>query len=184
MKDHSSLRGPRGSIDSNSRGFTTLEMLVVILITLMMSAMAISWSSSSRDQVAILTERARIGQLLQRAKSLSLGTFVEASPACGYGVVFINNNYNLIRYRDPVCTSGLAAGGIDESLEGFKLSGGVTFDTGPNQMVRIVFLPPDPKVFMYDIAGNLLSEGAVYLSAPAASMTSTIHVGGRGAIEF
>jgi len=178
------LSSLRRTFLNDRRGFSAIEMIVVVSVSIVLAAMALGWSAASRNQVALTVDRTHIIQLLQRAKSLSLSTFSSTSPACGYGLTFIGNSYNLIRYVDPVCTSGLGAGGSDEVVETAALSPGVQFTTGPNQVVRAIFIPPDPKVFLYQSSGAALTDGFIYLTIPGGTSTSTIHIGAGGAIEF
>lgn len=88
---------------SDSRGFTLLELLVVIGISAMIVAIVLVYSSQSRNQVGLSVESTKIGGLILQAKQLAVATYNGGSvPACGYGVYFdltsVPQTYSLFIY--------------------------------------------------------------------------------------
>lgn len=69
-------------------GFTLIEMLVVISITGIFTAMALGYTRQNSTQIILVTEQAKVAGMLQRAKTLALqglGRTEGAEGVC-YGV--------------------------------------------------------------------------------------------------
>ena len=90
------------------KGFTVLELLIVISITVMMSALAISYRSSTQQQVGLYVEVQKLAELILRAKSLAISTYNDPGQVlpfdvvnCGYGinVDYDRNGYDLFSYQ-------------------------------------------------------------------------------------
>src|SRR5206468_841965 len=105
-------------------GFTILEILVVIGITLMISALAITYKSQSQRQVSLYVETQRVVELILRAKSLAVSTYKDPNTvsdptlvACGYGIDinYASNTYSLFSYKIPTGGNCSAIPAIDKS---------------------------------------------------------------------
>ena len=53
------------------KGFTLIELLMVVAISAMLSAMAISYSNVSKNQITLSVETAKLAQTILRAKDLA-----------------------------------------------------------------------------------------------------------------
>ncbi len=91
-------------------GFTLLEILIVISITIMISALAISYTSSTQQQIGLYVEVQKLSALILRAKSLAVSTYNDPQAAgasnvviCGYGIAinYPSNRYSLFFYKVP-----------------------------------------------------------------------------------
>jgi prepilin-type N-terminal cleavage/methylation domain-containing protein len=73
-------------------GFTLLEMLVVIGITTLLAAVAITYSKVGQNETALTVETSKIAELILQAKELAINTYgataVSGYKACGFGVHF------------------------------------------------------------------------------------------------
>lgn len=56
-------------------GFTLLEILIVISITIMISGIAISYNGSTQQQIGLYVEVQKLAELILRAKSLAVSTY-------------------------------------------------------------------------------------------------------------
>src|SRR5438105_773284 len=56
-------------------GFTLIELLVSMMITMLLSGFIITYTSGGRAQTTLYVEQAKLGQLVSRAKSLSISTY-------------------------------------------------------------------------------------------------------------
>ncbi|MFH0890925.1 MAG: type II secretion system protein, partial [Candidatus Liptonbacteria bacterium] len=149
---------------SRFSGFTLVEMLVTIGIMAIISSAVIIYSASSRQQIGLAAETAKLTQFILRAKSLSISTYGATQNICGYGVQldYANNRYHLVSYALNSCDSpnSISARNI---LETHRLMPGVTLSNlvSGNRMGDVLFLPPDPIIFTTDLNGNLYeSRGA------------------------
>ncbi len=174
-----------GHRNNKRQGFSLIEMLVVITVTVILSTMVITWSVKSRAQVAFLVERTKLGQLIERAKFLSLSTYVEAANSCGYGIrMTYPRTYALVRYTDTTCAS--ASTGTYTPIETFTLSQDLIFERGrANELQAVVFVPPDPRtMFQAAVGGPVPTQGIIYLATQDLSNQATITIGRNGAIDF
>lgn len=153
------------------RGFTLIEILVVMFVMVILSASLIVYNSQSRLQVALMVEKAKIVQQILRAKSLAVttrrGTVVSA--ACGYGwhVDYARREYVIFKYEDTAGLGALDCADIDpfyvsnnrnnanviieRSEFDPNLIVGVDprFEAGPSsQLLDVLFVPPDPRVVL------------------------------------
>ncbi len=76
--------------------------MVVIVISAILSSVAILYGSQGRNQIALSVETAKITQLTLQAKQLAIATYSTnpRAPACGYGMYFNipSSSYSLFIY--------------------------------------------------------------------------------------
>jgi|GEM_PF-3507400 len=104
------LRVERAGNDSRS-GSTLIEILVVLSIMAVISAMLLTGSKDSAVQVALSTGQATVAGVLNRAKALTLAKYTEetSDPSklpCGYGVHFDKPKNALVIYQDSQVSLG------------------------------------------------------------------------------
>src|ERR1700691_1886515 len=87
-------------------GFTVIELLVVLAISALMSTLAITYSSVSRNYVALSVQESKLAQVILQAKELSIATYANgngAAAACGYGVMISTSTtpqtYSIFAYE-------------------------------------------------------------------------------------
>lgn len=88
------------------KGYTLIELLIVLAISAMLVAIAVSYTGAARSQTALSVESAGIANTIFEAKNLSLATYGTLSEGnspkvCGYGVSvdYRNNTYSLFEYE-------------------------------------------------------------------------------------
>ena len=168
-------------------GFTLIELLVVIGITMSLATIILVYSGTSREQIALSVEVAKLGQVIARAKSLSISTLDLAGAECGYGVNFdeANNRYAIISYTAASCAAPLVSLPAFQESEAHVLSPLVEYADGSDQMSHIFFAPPDPTTVI-SIDGGLYTTrtGYIYLRTRDGSATKVISVNPGGQISF
>ena len=148
-------------------GFTLLEIVVTIGITLIFTAVLVGYSRESGRQLVLRSTEAKIISLIDRAKTWSR-TFPEEAPSggklCGYGVVLNKVSGIMFIFRDLVDASVKCAdsdkiyAGAGERLHGiinelqFDASA-LSIDTGGTTFQEIIFIPPDPRIILNRDAG-------------------------------
>lgn len=143
----------RQSASINS-GFTLVELIVVIGIITLVSAMAVLYSRAGEQVITLYQEQIKILNTLSRAKSLSINTFVEPREIapCGFGVYFDGANNSFIIFRETASQLNCSdmdfqrAGDGSEDIENFKLSPAIVFDN--LSVSNIIFSPPEPLTFI------------------------------------
>lgn len=148
----------------SQKGFTLVEVLVVLFVTVILSASLITYSSRSRLQVALMVEKAKIVQQILRAKSLSIATRrgIAANAACGYGwhIDYARREYAIFKYEDTSGSGALDCGDIDAYyvsnnrnntnviIERSAADPNLVFEVDSTALLDVMFVPPDPQVVL------------------------------------
>lgn len=176
-------------------GFTLIELLVVLVVTTVLSAFLIIYNHTSRQQIALYVEEAKLVQVISRAKSLSLSTYRESlSEICGYGVHvdYGKMNYTLFSYTKPVAVECEKITSIDsaaeKSLSVFSLGKDlVLMAVPPRNGIRIddvIFIPPDPVTRISSGGSFIDGFGNVALATQDGSAEAVVTVSSAGQITF
>ncbi len=135
------------------RGFTLIEVLVVVSILTLLSSFLIVYTRSSENQIKILKDKAAFIGALYRARSLSIRTFQADPPVCGYGLRVLDEGRYVIWYDTaaaPDCkdASGNYGGDAENFERVISLANGIRFlNINDGDFLRdILFVPPDPQV--------------------------------------
>jgi prepilin-type N-terminal cleavage/methylation domain-containing protein len=74
--------------NQNTKGFTMTEILAVLGIMSLLTGILITYSRTGERQILLFREQAKIINVVLRAKSLALNTYIEEGSPCAYGVHF------------------------------------------------------------------------------------------------
>lgn len=183
------------------KGFTLIEILVVIGITTILSGLLISYSSSSREQITVQIERAKLAQTILRAKSMAVSTFnqsgAQGGVPCGYGVHFDYNpnsptydTYNIFKYFVTPCSDITNGISVNDSRAYVPLD---TYSL-PQPMVKfgdtsqspdfIFFMPPDPATTLWQNSAQMPPGVDGIINLVTNSQKSRITVNNSGQISF
>ncbi len=158
------------------RGFTIVELLVVIAIITFIVTIVIVYSGTSRNQITLSVQSAKIAGVILQAKQLAVATYSAPSstPACGYGVYFdiAANKYSLFVYspqsaqKTGVCPTLATV----ENSSTFLLNDIVPYSNGTWQ------IPVAQGVTMINDTTNCLSASVImfYPPQPATLMVQTV----------
>jgi prepilin-type N-terminal cleavage/methylation domain-containing protein len=154
----------------DNKGFTLVEMLVVIGIMGLLSGLAIVYSHVGQNQISLSIEESKIAQLILEAKQLSVATYGTDTATCAYGLQFnyatsTYSTYSLFAYDSAASsTSGgrLICPSIASTSAAFVQADVVPYQSGTWQIPvaqgvvlidngaasdtiqDILFYPPDP----------------------------------------
>ena len=151
----------------NKKGFTLIEMLVVLALTALLSGLAIIYSHVGQNQVSLSIEESKVAELILQAKELSIATYGSNNATCAYGVAFNipSSTYSLFAYNAAVLNSGggrevcpsIASTSFPYAFAPITASDtyaagswqvhtaqGVILNSGNNAIKAILFYPPDP----------------------------------------
>lgn len=138
------------------KGFTLIETLVVISVTLILSALALSYNRSSEGQLILYKDQAVVVNFLNQARYLTAQKYRDPSTpdysACAFGLHFELGSRNFVFFQDLAegdCESGNSNYRYDEganpseTLEVFSLDPKLGFEGIPEEGLDIFFIPPD-----------------------------------------
>jgi prepilin-type N-terminal cleavage/methylation domain-containing protein len=157
----------------DKKGFTLIEILIVLGITAVLSSLAIVYTHVGQNQISLSIEESKIAQLILEAKELSVATYSSNGATCAYGVAFnyaspaASSTYSLFAYNAAatskeyggrqICPSLVSTSiAIDPKAIQIYKSGiwqvhtaqGVMLvngsKTASNTIQDILFYPPDP----------------------------------------
>jgi prepilin-type N-terminal cleavage/methylation domain-containing protein len=156
------------------KGFTLIEVLVVLALTALLSGIAIGYTHVGQNDVSLSIEESEIAQMILEAKELSIATYSSNSVTCAFGVQFdyVNSTYSLFAYDAaaspsqpggrPLCPSlaGTAAS-VDQNAITEYANGswqvhtppGVVLDASADPVASdtiqdVLFYPPNPFTLM------------------------------------
>ena len=163
-----------------------MEVLVIVAIVTILSSVIITYTSESREQLALQIEKAKVAQVVSRAKSLSVSTYNDPEVPCGYGVHVGQDNqkYVLFSYKMDPCanlkTGVITIGGEGYSVvEEFSLAKPLRFNTGDvSDLDTIFFLPPDPKTLLWR-EQSPMENGSLRIDSTKESAEIKVNTGGQ-----
>ena len=174
-------------------------MLIVVAISAMLATIAITYSGTERDQIALSVEETKIAQFILQARSLALATYSDHSGVlvCGYGVTFnaTMNTYSIFRYEPATSTcpleSDLNWSSISSSEKPYTAEtwqvqpqSNITFSTSAGTSPMVFFYPPNPDVFFFDGGGNSTSGLSINLRGAAGELAPPIVIDPAGQVNF
>lgn len=179
-----------------SPGFSLIEILVVIGVTTIITGVFIAYSSGSREVLALSLEKAKVAQLILRAKSFALSTKTETGVfICGYGLLVdeTSETFTLFRYEGDraecaAAESNLLNPSLVRIIESHILGPSVRFDQRVlrgNELESVLFIPPEPTAVI--VAGGDVTAGAavIYLrGVGSAARKAAITVSPNGQVSF
>lgn len=191
-------------------GFTLLETIIVIAITVALSAIAFTYNRSTERQIVLFKDQAILVGLLNRAKALALEKFNQNADACAFGV-YVNKNAGAREFvffqdlkppSEPQCkkndgsyVSNMRYDGVlsKETMQRFALDnrlkfGGVTDRGGADHnQANILFIPPELVVTSTDGVGSesaprILFPLTIVLQTNDGALSAALSIGEGGQI--
>ncbi len=190
-------------LNSNRKAFTLIETLVVLGILTMLASILISYNGTARQQDALTIETNKIAQVVSLAKSLTMSTYgSETGSYCGYGVYFdygksvCGHGYDYCIFHYPLSASNVSScesisasnmylGSINNNVESkysYSMDKNVRFDS--SNLQAVLFVPPQPKTFLYPQSINDAGSGIINLQTADTKTKSSITVSSGGQISF
>lgn len=142
----------------DEKGFTLMELLVIISITVIMTIALFANYGKGSDSFALERSGQKLAQDLRRAQEMSMSGFEGESSANGYGIFFDKTSGNegqYIIYMNKNANMYRDAGDTDKEtikLEtGIKICNVLDNDNPPTlnaNSISVSFEPPDPITYI------------------------------------
>lgn len=162
------------------RGFTIIEMLVILGVMSVLSGLLILYSRTGEMTSVLIREAAKLSTNINRAKNMAItNTDWQGQRVCGYGVYFdsAENQYIIFTEISNKCESAdhlrLADGSLD--VEIIPITDPLIISH--SDITQVFFLPPDPTIY-FEPAN--LNEVQIEIETPNdASMGIKINTAGQ-----
>ncbi|MCX6703022.1 MAG: prepilin-type N-terminal cleavage/methylation domain-containing protein [Candidatus Wolfebacteria bacterium] len=143
------------------KGFTLVEMLIVVAITAMLSSLLIVYNRTGEYQIVLFREQSKLASAVFRAKTLSVATFGKSESPCGYGV-HLDPGGSYFIYRvfplagedcfSPSMSKKYVDGASDKFESDFFLPSTISFVD--LDVSDIFFMPPNPDTYIFNASGG------------------------------
>ncbi len=164
-----------------NRGFTLIEMIVVLAIIVIITGIVIFNVGTERQNSVLLRSAQKLSLDLRRAQNYALSSksFKTLGVPCGWGVHF--NGMGSTSYiifadmaSDVDCLNrdSIRASNGSEDFEFANFETGVTISSLSNNLSDVVFIPPDPIV---NFTPNQTSASIVLINKNGATRTININ---------
>lgn len=165
--------------DKNSgQGFTVIEMVVAITITVLIASLVIGNVSISRFQLALIRSANRLALDLHRVESDSLASreFKTSGVPNAWGMHFYGPGSTRYTVFADLDSDNMRALDGSEDLEESNFEPGVLITS--SNITDVVFVPPDPTITFTPA----MTSGSLVLSAVVGTLSRTITINKFGAI--
>ena len=141
------------NLQSKSKAFTLIEMMVTLGIISVLTVMVIGYSRQSESQTNLLRESERLVYKLHEVQNSALQTLQENGSAkvCGWGLHLNSSesNTSYFLFTDSCSGQRRKYDEGDQKIETINILRGVEIKN--SNVSDIVFEPPEPKVFFYPL---------------------------------
>lgn len=171
------------------KGFTLIEVLVVLTVMSFLSGILIIYSRGGEQQVISFKEQARLVSGILRAKSLAIQTFQTQEKVCGYGIHFETSPYNKyvifreIKGVDPnnPCGANNRRYDLGEEFEPAVNLGDSGIKLDQATIGDVFFLPPDPKIYFDGLPAS--GEAKITLMTGDGASSAVVLIGPGGQVS-
>lgn len=183
-------------------GFTLLETLVVVGITVILTSMVAGYSREGGRQLALVATETKMLNMLSRAKFLSIETFFGGGRSgdqriCAYGVRIEGDQMFIFQdvSTNKTCQEGQGDNdkqytptpGLNERLTGelneIKLQDTPVGFTGETDLREVIFIPPDPQTKIKRTDNSEVEEAKLSVKIKEGSGSFVITVNKYGQIK-
>ena len=166
-----------------NKGFTLVELLVSIFIIALLLAFALINYRGAKQKLALERAASKLAQDIRRVQGMALGSekVQGQSSVNGYGIYFSSGGQGeeYILFAD--INSNNKYDGGDTEIETIFLEKGIKIKNTSPSNLSIVFVPPDPDVYI-EPGNKTLAEIIICLEKDE-NQIKTIEVNKAGLIE-
>ena len=132
-----------------NKGFTMIELAVVITVIVILSAVLISGNQGAEKKMALQRAAYHLSQEFREVQEMAMGSGETQCNTHSFGLYFHQVQYpdSYIIFAD--CNGNKRKDSPSENIREAKLEKGVIiYNVAPSVPSEVVFLPPDPFVFI------------------------------------
>jgi len=164
-----------------NKGFTLIEMIVVLAIIVIITGIVIFNVGTERQNSALLRSAQKLSLDLRRAQTFGLASkvFKTTGVPCGWGVHFNGaGSTSYITFADLASSANCSdrdfvrAGNGSEDFEVANFEAGVSISSLSNNLSDVVFSPPEPIV---NFTPNQTSASIVLINKNGATRAININ---------
>ena len=178
-----------------NKGFTIIELLVVISVIIILTAIVLISYRSGQQQFALQRSANKLAQDIRRTQEMAMSarecTHPTACPAGGvplggYGIYMEKEASQIRNYKIYADGDNNEKYDSGEEIETIYLEDGVEFQSvQPANKMSVNFKPPDPTIELRDQTGADKTNVTIIIALTAdSSKTKTILVNRAGRIEI
>jgi prepilin-type N-terminal cleavage/methylation domain-containing protein len=165
----------------NQRGFTVVEMIIVLAIIGVISSIVIFNVNTERQNSALFRTAQKLSLDLRRAQNFALSskTYKTSGVPCGWGIHFNGTgSTSYVIFADSAVSSNCSdrnfvrAADGSEDFETVNLGPEISVSGLSINLSDVVFTPPDPTV---DFTPGQTSANIVLINKNGATLTITIN---------
>lgn len=169
------------------KSFTLIELLVTSAIIMIMLAVTIAYSQKGEGVNRINRSVERLSFDIRRIANLSTQTFqLQSKKICGWGIYFDENMADRYIIFSDFCENETINGdkiySENEKYEEIKLSYGTIMKDV--NMSMIMYFPPEPRIEIYDLFNNIVSNGSISITSENSNYIKTLNVNEAGTISI
>lgn len=168
----------------------------------MLMSIAVTYSGTERDQIALSVEETKVSQFILQARSLALATYNNSASThtCGYGMIFnsLNNTYSIFAYTPPVTSTCPSENNLTWSsvsnVNNQSSYTAATWQVVPGSNIKlttsagspaiILFYPPNPDTIMFNSSGVQIPSLSLTLIGAGGETAPQIMIDQAGQVNF
>jgi len=174
---------------TRNKGFTLIEVLVVLTILSFLTSILILYSRGGEGQILLFREQSKLVSDVLRAKSLAIQTFQTQEKVCGYGVHFEMAPYNTyvifkeFKGIDPnnPCGANNRRYDAGEEFEPATNLGDYGMKIDQATIGDVFFQPPDPRIYFDGLQAS--GEARITLMSIDGVALATVVIGSGGQVS-
>lgn len=175
-------------LKQEERGFTLIELLVAIAIVILLTGIITPSWKTSQDSLALQRSAVKVSQDVKRTSELALRAqwfSCATGRISGYGIYFsVSSPNSYIIFAD--CNNNQTYNaGADGVVETINLESRIAIVAASQNAFSVVFIPPDPAVFVKDQSGAQLPGAQLTLATQSnSSNVKSIGINGKGVVSI
>jgi Tfp pilus assembly protein PilE len=186
------------------RGFTIIEIIVVVAVTILLSSYVVSYTRTGQRQILLYAETQKLASSVLMAKSLAIESFADTRQGnCGYGLAidYGQKNYSIFYYATSTTSNQpkyaqcptikkdgeLLLDRITPFSAATRLSSELAFrfPAPADAIYYVLFVPPDPETLIAGSDGTIFpGSGSIYLQTSDGLAKLTVTVNPAGQVNF
>ncbi|MDP2909937.1 MAG: prepilin-type N-terminal cleavage/methylation domain-containing protein [bacterium] len=167
---------------NKERGFSFVELIVTMSVIVILTIASFPFYKSLKGDLALERSAAKLVQDIRRAQEMALSgrDFGNNFPEGGYGICFNSSSPSFYVIFADVNGNKIRDGG--EEVETVNFESNIKINSVSGGTLDIIFVPPNPDVFLTDLGVDLGSLVEITISSSDGSRSKTIRVNKAGLV--